>query len=123
MTSLADFRQQTLRKIKLAPTTQAMVDAELRPSAALWSTILTWTGPNMPESNIELDQMQTAYKTAVEQWIDAIKQEEALASVNHTVAEVDKWENAHFKEEEIRNRVKTAKEKYETALREKFFGF
>jgi hypothetical protein len=40
----------------------------------------------------ELDQMQAAYKAAVEEWIAAIKEEEALASVNHTVAEVDKWE-------------------------------
>lgn len=77
----------------------------------------------MPESHTELDQMQTAYKAAVEQWISAIKQEEALASVNHTVAEVDKWESAHYREEELRNRVKAAKEKYESALREKFFGF
>ena len=78
---------------------------------------------NMPESYPELDQMQKAYITAVEQWIGAIREEEALASVNHTVAEVDKWENAHFKEDEIRNRVKEAKEKYEDALREKFYGF
>jgi hypothetical protein len=77
----------------------------------------------MPESHQELDQMQQAYIAAVEQWIGAIKEEEALASVNHTVAEVDKWENAHFKEDETRNRVKAAKEKYETALREKFYGF
>jgi hypothetical protein len=123
MTALADIRRGTLRKIKIAANTQAMIDVELRSSAPLWSTILTWTGPNMSEHNIEMDQMQTAYKSAVEQWIDAIKQEEALASVNHTVAEVDKWENAHFKEEEIRNRVKTEKQKYENALREKFFGF
>ena len=53
----------------------------------------------------------------------AIKEEEALASVNHTVAEVDKWEAAHFKEDEIRNKVKAAKKKYEDALRKKFFGF
>ena len=71
----------------------------------------------------ELDQMQAAYKAAVEEWIAAIKQEETLASVNHTVAEVDKWEGAHFKEEEIRSKVKAAKKKYEDALREKFFGF
>ena len=70
-----------------------------------------------------LDQMQAAYKAAVEEWIDAIKEEEALASVNHTVAEVDKWEGAHFAEDEIRNKVKAAKKKYEDALREKFFGF
>lgn len=77
----------------------------------------------MPESNAELDKMQAAYVSAVEQWIDAIKQEEKLATVNHTIAEVDKWEGAHFKEDEIRNRVKTAKREYEDALRKKFFNF
>ena len=71
----------------------------------------------------ELDQMQSAYKAAVEEWIAAIKEEEALASVNHSVAEVDKWEAAHFREDEIRNKVKAAKKQYEDALREKFFGF
>jgi hypothetical protein len=71
----------------------------------------------------ELDQMQEAYKAAVEEWIGAIKQEEALASVNHTVAEVDQWEGAHFKEDDIRNKVKAAKKQYEDALRLKFFHF
>jgi len=73
--------------------------------------------------HLDLDQMQAAYRAAVEEWIATIKQEEALASVNHTVAEVDKWEAAHFKEDEIRGRVKAAKKRYEDALREKFFGF
>ena len=45
----------------------------------------------------DLDQLQSAYKAAVEQWIAAIKQEETLASANHTVAEIDKWEQAHFR--------------------------
>jgi hypothetical protein len=60
---------------------------------------------------------------AVEQWVEAIRQEEALASVNHTVAEVDQWENAHFKEDQLRDRVKAAKKKYEDALRQEFYGF
>jgi hypothetical protein len=71
----------------------------------------------------DLDRMQVAYKAAVEEWISAIKQEEALASVNHTVAEVDKWEGASFKEDEVRNKVKAAKKQYEDALRRKFFNF
>ena len=50
----------------------------------------------MANDVIDLDQLQDNYKSAVEEWIAAIKQEEALASVNHTVAEVDKWEAAHF---------------------------
>jgi hypothetical protein len=77
----------------------------------------------MESDTTNLDQMQSAYQAAVEDWIAAIKQEEALASVNHSIAEVDKWEEAHFKEDEIRSKVKAAKKQYEDALREKFFGF
>jgi hypothetical protein len=77
----------------------------------------------MESDTLDLDQMRTAYQAAVEEWIAAIKQEETLASVNHSVAEVDKWEAAHFAEDDIRNKVKAAKKKYEDALREKFFGF
>jgi hypothetical protein len=77
----------------------------------------------MPDETAQLDRMQSAYKVAVEEWIAAIRREEALASVNHSIAEVDKWEDAHFKEDEIRNKVKAAKRDYEDALRRKFFGF
>jgi hypothetical protein len=77
----------------------------------------------MSTGTLELDQMQAAYKAAVEEWLVAIKQEEALASVNHTVADVDKWEQAHFKEDDMRKTVKAAKKRYEDALREKLFGF
>jgi hypothetical protein len=45
----------------------------------------------------EVDQMQNAYNAAVNEWIHAVKIEEALASVNHSVADVDKWEAAHFR--------------------------
>jgi hypothetical protein len=71
----------------------------------------------------ELDRLQTSYKVAVESWIEAIRIEEALASVNHSVAEIDKWENAHFIEDELRTKALAAKEAYEDALRRKFFGF
>ena len=77
----------------------------------------------METDTLDLDQMQSACQAAVEEWIAAIKQEEALASVNHSIAEVDKWEQAHFKEDEIRSKVKAAKGRYEDALREKFYGF
>jgi hypothetical protein len=71
----------------------------------------------------ELDELQATYKAAVETWIAAIRKEEALVAVNHSVAEVDKWEQAHFEEDEMRSAVKDAKAKYEDALREEFFGF
>ena len=71
----------------------------------------------------ELDDLQAAYKDSVEAWILSIRNEEALASVNHSVAEIDQWEKAHFDEDEMRSKVKAAKAKYEDALRAKFFGF
>jgi hypothetical protein len=71
----------------------------------------------------DLDQMQQAYKSAVEEWITAIRHEEALASGNHSEAEIDDWEAAGFREEETRDKAKLAKENYEAALREKFFDF
>ena len=77
----------------------------------------------MSSEHAELDELQAAYKNAVEAWIAAIRKEEALASVNHDVADVDKWEQAHFEEDDMRTTVKAAKEKYEDALRAKFFGF
>lgn len=71
----------------------------------------------------ELDKMQSDYKAAVEAWIAAIRKEEALASVNHSVAEVDQWENAGFQEEGLRNKAKAAKKTYEAALRQEFYDF
>ena len=50
----------------------------------------------MSAEHPELDEMQAAYKSAVEAWIASIRKEEALASVNHEVADVDAWEQAHF---------------------------
>ncbi len=71
----------------------------------------------------ELDRLQVAYKAAVEEWINAIRHEESLASVNHSVAEVDQWELAHFAADTVRGKVKAAKKQYEDALRAKFFNF
>ena len=78
---------------------------------------------DQPEDVAELDQLQAAYKAAVENWVAAIREEAALASVNHNVAEIDRWEAAHFKEDAMRDEVKAAKKRYEDALRMKFFNF
>lgn len=77
--------------------------------------------PDVTTDESALDLLQAAYKAAVEEWIAAIRQEEALASVNHDIAEVDQWEAAAFREDDIRRKVKAAKRHYEDALRRKFF--
>jgi hypothetical protein len=77
----------------------------------------------MKVEDSELDQKQNAFKAAVEAWIAGIKEEEALASGDHSVAEIDRWEEADFREEALRKKVKAAKKEYEDALRLKFFDF
>lgn len=75
----------------------------------------------MDVEDAELDRLQSAYKAAVDSWITAIRAEAALASVNHSVAEVDSWENAHFLAEDARGKAEAAKAAYEGALRSRFF--
>jgi hypothetical protein len=77
----------------------------------------------MDGENVELDQLQSAYKAAVEAWVVAIRAEEALASVDHSIADVDQWEGAHFHSEELREKAEAAKKEYEGGLRSKFFHF
>jgi len=77
----------------------------------------------MTEAQQELDTLQLAYKQAVEVWVKAIREEEALASVAHNVAEIDTWEAAGFREEDRRGEVKAAKAAYEDALRLANFDF
>jgi hypothetical protein len=77
----------------------------------------------MTEETAELDRLQLAYRAAVDEWVLAIRNEEALASVNHSVADLDRWEQAHFQEDALRQRVLIAKKEYEGALRAKYFGF
>jgi hypothetical protein len=78
----------------------------------------------MPVEISELDQMQQEYKSAVDAWVAAIRHEEELASIaDHSVADIDTWEEAADREEEARDAAKAAKKAYEDALREKFFHF
>jgi hypothetical protein len=74
------------------------------------------------EDRAELDRLQVGYKAAVDTWVAAIRAEQALASVNHTVAEVDLWEHAHSEAEDLRGKADMAKAAYEDALRARFFG-
>jgi len=71
----------------------------------------------------ELDRLQAAYRAAVDEWVTAIRTEEALASGAHDVAELDQWEAAHFREHKLHKEVDYRKRLYEDALRPEFFGF
>jgi hypothetical protein len=77
----------------------------------------------MAMDEAELDKLQADYKRAVDDWVTAIRAEEALASVHHSVAELDKWEEAHYAEHNASREVVYRKRLYEEGLRRDLFGF
>ena len=70
----------------------------------------------------ELDRLRQAYKGAVEKWITAIREEEALATPNYSVHSWDLWEKAGFAAEDARKNAVAAKREYESGLREADYG-
>ncbi len=65
----------------------------------------------------DLDILQKAYKEAVDLWITAIREEENLATPDHSIAAWEIWEQAGFKADEARERANAAKEAYKDGLR------
>ena len=68
-------------------------------------------------SKEDLDQLRLAYKKAVDEWVDTIRAEEALATPDHSMTAVEHWDTAHFKEHDAHSKVTEAREAYKDALR------
>src|SRR5271155_2227693 len=71
----------------------------------------------MPIDNSDLDRYQQAYKNATEQWVAAIREEEALATPDHSIRAWERWEQAGFKAKEAQEKATLAKEAYKAGLR------
>lgn len=71
----------------------------------------------MPIENSDLDRYQRAYKEATDQWIAAIRAEEALATPDHSNRAWERWEQAGFKAKEAQERADVAKQAYKAGLR------
>jgi hypothetical protein len=70
----------------------------------------------------ELDHLLRAYKEAVDRWVVAIREEEALATPDHSIAAWEHWDQAGFKAHEAQNRAIAAKEAYKDGLRRFDYG-
>jgi hypothetical protein len=68
-------------------------------------------------SKLDLDQLRQAYKSAVDEWVKAIRAQEALALPDHSMIAWEKWDAAHFIEQDFEARVDEAREAYKAALR------
>jgi hypothetical protein len=73
--------------------------------------------------NTELDKLRSDYKAAVDRWIAAIRAEEDLATPDHSMIAVEKWDLANFAEEDARNIAKAARQEYQDALRQVLYNF
>jgi hypothetical protein len=69
----------------------------------------------MSEPN--LDQLRAGYKQAVDEWVDAIRAEEALATPDHSMVAWEKWDAAHLAEHEAHEKATEAREAYKDGLR------
>ncbi len=69
-----------------------------------------------------LDQLRLAYKQATDEWVAAIRVEEALATPDHSMIAMEKWDDAHFREEDAHAKATRAREAYKDGLREVNYG-
>jgi hypothetical protein len=72
--------------------------------------------------NPDFDQLLKSYKQAVDNWVNAIRAEEALATEDHSIVEMEKWDDAAFKVDDAEAAAKKARDEYQDALREKNYG-
>jgi len=68
-------------------------------------------------STPDLDQLRLAYKQAVDEWVNAIRAEEALATPDHSMTAMEKWDDAHFAEQDAQKKAIEARDAYKDGLR------
>ena len=73
--------------------------------------------------NSDFDQLLRTYRQAVDAWIGAIRAEESLATADHSMVQMEKWDDAGFKLHDAELTAKKARDAYKNALRKKNYGF
>ena len=73
-------------------------------------------------SKPDLDALQQVYKQAVDQWVAAIRAEEALATANHSETAMEQWDRADFALQDAEKQAKQARAAYKEGLRKVHYG-
>jgi hypothetical protein len=68
-------------------------------------------------SDQDFDQLRATYKRAVDEWVDTIRAEEALATPDHSMIAWEQWDAAHFREQDAQKKLTETREAYKDALR------
>jgi crotonobetainyl-CoA:carnitine CoA-transferase CaiB-like acyl-CoA transferase len=74
-------------------------------------------------STSTLDELRLAYKQATDEWVAAIRTEEALATADHSELAWEHWDTAGFAEQDAQAKAKAARDAYKDSLRKANLGF
>jgi len=72
---------------------------------------------------LDFDQLLRSYRDAVDRWVNAIRAEESLATEDHSMVQMEKWDDAGFALHDAELAAKKARDAYKNALRKKNYGF
>ena len=73
-------------------------------------------------SQPDFGKLRLAYKKAIDEWVETIRAEEALATPDHSMIAMEQWDAAHFREEDAHSKATEAREAYKDALRAVNYG-
>jgi hypothetical protein len=73
--------------------------------------------------NPDFDRLLASYKQAVDRWVETIRAEEALATSDHSMRQMELWDDAGLKVHDAELTAKKARDLYKNALRKKNYGF
>jgi hypothetical protein len=68
-------------------------------------------------AELDLDQLRLVYKQATDEWVAAIRAEEALATPDHSMIAMEKWDDAHLREQDAQKKANETQEAYKDGLR------
>jgi hypothetical protein len=74
-------------------------------------------------TDINFDELLSQYHRAVDAWVAAIQAEEALATSDHSMKEMEAWDTAGLHVHDTERAAKHARDLYKSALRKKNYGF
>ena len=73
-------------------------------------------------SKENLDQLQATYKQAVDQYVAAIRAEEALATPTQSETAREQWDKADFAVQDAGKQAREARDAYKEGLRKLHYG-
>ena len=73
-------------------------------------------------TTVELDQLRVSYKKAADEWVNAIRAEEALAGPDNSMVAMERWDAAHYAEQDAHTKVTAARDAYKDGLRAVNYG-